>query len=148
MTLNDPVGASQRARRRRRAAAAVACVFLGGASLGAAVGLTYTRAPRRQYEKAFDSIGLTVSQRRATDSIMAHYACAIDSINRAAQPRIDSIRRLARQDVMEVLNESQIAQLNRVLGAGDGKRGPHRLDRRGACDHGVDSMSHPRYLRL
>jgi len=127
--------------RRRRAAAAVASVFLGGASLGTAVGLTYTRAPHRSYEKAFDSSGLTAAQRHATDSIMAHYACAIDSVYRAASPHVDSIRHLARQEVMEVLNESQIARFNRELSAGDGKHGQHRQDKHSACDHPADSGS-------
>jgi hypothetical protein len=142
-----PIG---RAARRRRAVAAIVCVFLGGASAGAAVGLTYTQAPRRAYEKAFDSIGLSSMQRRATDSIMTRYGCVIDSVNHTIGPQIDSIRRAARQDIMEVLSESQITRLNQALGAGDGKHGQHRADKRGACDHVADTASHghQHYLRL
>jgi hypothetical protein len=144
-------GSPARANRRRRAAAAVACVFLGGASLGAAVGLTYTRAPRRQYEKAFDSIGLTATQRRATDSIMARYACAIDSINRTIAPQIDSVRAAARNDVFEVLSDSQATRLQKSLADGDHKHGQRRSDKRVSCAHAADSASstgHPHFLRL
>jgi hypothetical protein len=148
MTSNE-ASAAQRARRRRRAVAAVICVFLGGASLGAAVGLTYTRAPRRQYEKAFDSIGLTAAQRHATDSIMSHYACALDSINRTIAPEIDSVRRLARQEILEVLSESQITRLNRAIQPGDGHRGQRHSDKRAMCDHGADTTGgHSHFLKL
>lgn len=139
-----------RSARRRRAVAAIACIFLGGASAGAAVGLTYTQAPKRPYEKAFDSIGLSTTQRRATDSIMTRYGCVIDSVNHTISPQIDSIRRAARQEIMEKLSESQISRLNQALSAGDGKRSQHRSDKRGACDHVADSASHghQHYLRL
>jgi hypothetical protein len=115
------------------------------------MGLTYTHEPRRSYEKAFDSIGLTTAQRRATDSIMARYACTIDSVYRAASPHVDSIRRQARKDIMEMLNESQIKQLDRALASGDGKHGPRRPDKHLACDHPADSGSfagHSRFLKL
>ena len=143
--------ASGRANRRRRAVAAVVCVFLGGASVGAAVGLSYPQTSRRQVEKAFDSVGLTTAQRRATDSIIAHYACAIDSINHTIAPQVDSIRRAARDDVLEVLTEAQAAKLNRALSVDDGKHGQHRPDKHGMCDRGTDSTSfpgHTRFLRL
>jgi hypothetical protein len=139
-----------RATRRRRAVAAILCVFLGGASLGTAVGLTYTRAPRRPYEKAFDSIGLSAAQRRATDSIMARYACVIDSINRTIAPQIDSVRGAARHDVYEVLSDSQGTLLSRALSAGDHKHRQRRSDRRASCSQAADSASsqHGHYLRL
>lgn len=150
MKTTDTSAIGQRARRRRRAFAAVVCVFLGGASLGAAVGLNATRSPRRDYEKVFDSIGLTPTQRHATDSIMTHYTCAIDSINHTISPQLDSIRRLARQDVLEVLSQAQIDRLNQALSAGDPKQGPHRSDRHALCDHGGDSTGAGRshFLRL
>jgi hypothetical protein len=146
----EGTASSGRTNRRRRAAAAIVCVFLGGASLGTAVGLTYTRAPRSQYENAFDSIGLSASQRRATDSIMARYACVIDSISRTISPQIDSIRAAARRDVYEALSDSQGTLLARALAAGDHKHGQRRSERRGSCSHTADSSSspHSRYLRL
>ena len=143
--------ASTRARRRRRAAAALACVFLGGASAGAAVGLTYTQTPPRQYEKTFDSIGLTTTQRRATDSIMMRYACVIDSINHTIAPQVDSVRRAARQDVLEVLSDSQVTRLERAFHDDDRKHGQHHSDLRRACEHATDSTSflgHTHFVKL
>lgn len=142
--------ASGRAKRRRRAAAAVACVFLGGASVGAAVGLTYTQTVRRQYEKAFDSIGLTSTQRRMTDSILSRYACVIDSMNQSMAPHVDSIRRAARQDVLEILSDSQVARLNRALAPPESRRGQHHSDKHGLCDRGADSTQrgHQHFLKI
>ena len=131
--------------------AALICVFVGGASVGAAVGLTYTQGPRRQYEKAFDSIGLTAAQRHATDSIMTRYACVVDSLNRSIGPHIDSARQSARQDVLEVLTDSQVARLRAALRAGDNRRDQHRSEKRSQCDHPTDSTAfHGRshYLKL
>lgn len=141
MTSIGPVTTSARVARRRRAVAALVCVFLGGASAGAAVGLTYTQGPRRQYEKAFDSIGLTTAQRRATDSIMTRYACVIDSLNRSIGPHVDSARQSARQDVLEVLTESQVVRLREALRAGDSRRGRHRSEKRSQCDRPTDSAA-------
>jgi len=131
--------------------AALICVFLGGASAGAAVGLTYTQGPRRQYEKAFDSIGLTAAQKRATDSIMTRYACVIDSVNLSMAPRVDSIRRSARQDVLEVLTDSQVARLRAAMSESDSRRGQRRSEKRTLCDHAADSaafLGRPHHLRL
>jgi hypothetical protein len=120
--------------------AALICVFLGGASAGAAVGLTY-QSPRRQYEKAFDSVGLSAAQRRATDSIMTRYACAVDSVDQAIAPHIDSLRQSARQDVLEVLTDSQVARLRQALSESDSRRGQRRSEKRSLCDHVADSAS-------
>jgi hypothetical protein len=131
--------------------AALICVFLGGASAGAAVGLTYTQGPRRQYEKAFDSIGLTAAQRRATDSIMTRYACVIDSVNLSVAPHVDSLRQSARQDVLEVLTDSQVARLRQALSESDSRRGQRRSEKRTVCDHAADSaafLGRPHHLRL
>jgi hypothetical protein len=151
MTFSHQSAALQRARRRRRAFAAIACVFLGGASLGAAVSLAYPRSSHRPYEKAFDSIGLTAAQRHATDSIFARYGCVIDSVNHAIAPQIDSIRHRARQEIFELLSESQITRLNAAMNADDGWHGQHHPDKHGMCDHGADSASfdgRSRRLRL
>lgn len=131
--------------------AALICVFLGGASAGAAAGLTYTQGPRRQYEKAFDSIGLTAAQKRATDSIMTRYACVIDSVNLSIAPRVDSIRQSARQDVLEVLTESQVARLRAAINESDSRRGQRRSEKRSMCDHAADSaafLGRSHHLRL
>jgi hypothetical protein len=130
-----------RVARRRRAMAALICVFLGGASAGAAVGLTYTQGPRREYEKAFDSIGLSATQRRATDSIMTRYACTIDSMNFSIAPHVDSLRQAARQDVLEVLTEAQVVKLRQALNDSDNRRGLRRSEKRSFCNHAADSAA-------
>lgn len=149
MTFIGTSTARARTIRRRRAVAAIVCVFLGGASVGAAVGLTYPQSPRRQYEKVFDSIGLTAAQRRATDSIMTHYACALDSINRAVAPQVDSLRRAARQDVFEMLSTAQVSRLNHELASTDTWHTQHHADKH-VCAPTADSATRGRshFLRL
>lgn len=96
-----------------------ALLFLLGAVLvGGALGFSAERvlrpdrprnwAPR---QRMYDDLGLTAVQRATLDSLLDERNCQISAVMKPVRPHLDSIRKAAHEQVLQVLTPEQRDQL-------------------------------------
>lgn len=107
-------GQSARTPRRSvvsRALLTLVSACVAGLALGGFAVHEYETNVRPSYGALFRGLELTPRQASVTDSLMAHYSCAIDSVNNTIVPAVNTLRASARREVEAVLTPAQTKKL-------------------------------------
>lgn len=96
-----------------------ALMFLLGAVLvGGALGFSADHvfnhgAPKHwaRRQAMYDDLGLSQAQRSTMDSLLDERNCQIAAVMKPVKPQLDSIRKTAHQQVLQILTAGQRAQL-------------------------------------
>src|SRR5438034_3854333 len=92
-----------------------ALMFLLGAVLvGGALGFSADRVLGREASKHwarrtafYDDLGLSATQRVTMDSVLDERNCQVSAVMKPVKPQLDSIRKAAHQQVLQVLTSEQ-----------------------------------------
>ena len=86
-------------------------------------------------KKLFHGLNLSREQARQTDSLMAHYACAFDSLDATVAPARDALRAASKREIESLLTRAQTERFRTNLAALDRRGHQRHPNRGGACGH-------------